>query len=178
MLKSILLTGLDDLENIGDKIFPSWQDVVVQLLATFILVFIIAKFLYKPAKQFIQKRKDYIDNNLNEASNKNAEASKKLLESEQTLKEARKLSKDMIDEAKITALNEKDKIVLETNEEIKQQRLKAKQDLENEKIKLKQELENEVIDVAILAASKIVNREIKKEDNEKIIHDFLKEDKS
>lgn len=176
MLKFIFLTTLDDLEDIGNKIFPAWQDLVVQLLATCILVLILAKFLYQPAKQFIQKRKDFIAGNLTEAKQKNVQAEQNLKEAEDTLKQARKTSKEMIDDAKVTALNEKDRIVLETKQEILNQRSKAKQDLENEKVKLKQELENEVIDVAILAASKIVNREIKKEDNEKIIQDFLKDE--
>ena len=41
MLKLILFSGLDDLKTIGDKIFPNWQDLVIQLLATLIVVLIV-----------------------------------------------------------------------------------------------------------------------------------------
>ena len=41
---------------------------------------------------------------------------------------------------------------------------------------MKDELSKEVVDVALLAASKIVNREINAADNEKIVQDFLKDD--
>ena len=58
MLKLILFSGLDDLKTVGDKIFPNWQDLVIQLLATLIVVLIVFKFLYKPAQKFIQKRKE------------------------------------------------------------------------------------------------------------------------
>ena len=175
MLKLILFSGLDDLKTIGDKIFPNWQDLVIQLLATLIVVLIVSKFLYKPAQKFIKKRKDFIANNLNEAQEKNQKAETNYLEAESFLKQARKTSKEIIDEAKITALNEKDKIIKETQEEIKNQRLKAKQDLELEKIKVKKELEDDVIETAILAASQVVSRNINKDDNQKIIQDFLKE---
>ena len=37
----------------------------------------------------------------------------------------------------------------------------------------KQEIHDEIINVALMAASKIVEREINKEDNEKHVEDFL-----
>ena len=54
---------------------------------------------------------------------------------------------------------------------------KARKDIENERIQMKEELSKEVIDVALLAASKVVEREVSKEDNEKLIDNFIKENK-
>ena len=56
-MKGIYLSGLDDLKKIGDKLFPDLPTMIIQLIATFILVLILAKFLVKPAKNFIAKRK-------------------------------------------------------------------------------------------------------------------------
>ena len=58
-MKGIYLSGLDDLKTIGDKLFPDLPTMIIQLIATFILVLILAKFLVKPAKNFIAKRKEY-----------------------------------------------------------------------------------------------------------------------
>ena len=68
-----------DLKKIADKIIPSdpWA-FLVQLLATFILVLILAKFLVKPARKYISERQAYIQGNLDEANNKNIEADEKL----------------------------------------------------------------------------------------------------
>ena len=52
-MKGIYLSGLDDLKTIGDKLFPDLPTMIIQLIATFILVLILAKFLVKPAKNFI-----------------------------------------------------------------------------------------------------------------------------
>ena len=163
-----------DLKTIGQKIIPRdiWS-FVVQLLATAILVFILAKFLVKPAKKFIEERKAFIDNNINEALNKNKEADEHLNVAEARLKNSRKESKDIIDAAKVTAMNEKKRIMDETKQEVANMKDKAYKDIESERLKMKEDISSEVIDVALLAASKVVNRNINDEDNHKIVSDFV-----
>lgn len=165
-----------DLKEIGNKIIPSdiWG-FVIQLCATGILVLIIAKFLVKPARQFIAARKEYIEKNLEEAASKNKEADEKLLEANARIKEAKVVGKEIIDTAKVTALNEKDRIVEETKKEVVSLKQKAREDIEMERQKMKEDLSSEVIDVALLAASKVVEREVSTQDNQRIVADFIKD---
>ena len=165
-----------DLKDIADKIIPDdpWA-FVVQLTATFLLVLILAKFLVKPVRNYIAARQAYIQGNLDEAANKNKEADEKLLDANTQLKEARVTSKQMVENAKVTALNEKDRIVEETKEEVASMKEKARKDIENERIQMKEQLSKEVIDVALLAVSKVVEREVSEKDNKKIIDDFIKD---
>ena len=58
----IFLSFKESLGDIGSKIFPSFEAFIVQLLATAVLFFVVIKFLYKPAKEFIAKRQKYIKN--------------------------------------------------------------------------------------------------------------------
>ncbi len=176
MIRWFNLSGLDDLKTIGDKLFPDLPTMIIQLVATLILVLILAKFLVKPAKNFIEKRRNYIESNLKEAQEKQKLADEKLLLAEKAIKDSKMTSKELIENAKITALNEKDRILFETNQEVKNQKAKAMQDIAYERKQMKDELSKEVVDVALLAASKIVNREINAADNEKIVQDFLKDD--
>lgn len=178
-LQNILFTEDDkfsDLKNIADKIIPNdpWA-FVVQLLATLILVIIIAVFLVKPVRKYIAARQEYIQNNLDEAANKNSEADTKLQNADNQLKEARKTSKEMIETAKVTALNEKDRILDETKEEVLQMKEKARKDIDNERKKLQEQISSEIIDVALLAANKVIEREVNDDDNKKIIESFIKE---
>ena len=170
------LSGLDDLKAIGDKLFPDLTTMIVQLVATFILVLILAKFLVKPAKNFIAKRKEYIESNLKDAESKQKIADEKLKQAEIAIKDSKKTSKEIIENAKVVALNEKDKILYETSLEVKTKKEKAFQEITQERKKMQEDLSNEMIEVAMLAASKIVNREISKEDNEKLVESFLKDD--
>ena len=166
-----------DLKAIADKIIPDdpWA-IIIQLVSTFILVFILAKFLVKPARKFIAARQEYIQTNLEEASSKNQESDIKLAEANKQIKEAKTVSKELIENAKVTALNEKDRIVEETKAEVDSMKAKARKDIENERKKMKEELTSEVIDVALLAASKVVEREVNKEDNQAIIESFIKDE--
>ena len=166
-----------DLLEIAKKIIPDdpWA-FVVQLSATFVLVLILAKFFVKPVRNYVAKRQEIIQGNLDEAATKNEQADIKLADAEKQLKEARVTSKEMVENAKVTALNEKDRILNETSEEVTLMKEKARKDIENERTQMKEELSKEVIDVALLAASKVVEREVSKQDNEKIINDFIKDE--
>ena len=175
-MKGIYLSGLDDLKTNGDKLFPDLPTMIIQLIATFILVLILAKFLVKPAKNFIAKRKEYIESNLKDAEMKQKLANEKLLEAQQSIKTAKIAKKEMIEEAKKEALNEKDRILKETALEIKDQKAMAVKQIASERKQMQEDLSHEVIDIAMVAASKIVNREINESDNEKMIEEFLKED--
>ena len=154
----------------------SWA-FVVQLLATAILVFILAKFLVKPVRNYLKSRQDYIQGNIDEANNKNTEADNKLSMANKQLKDAKTTSKEMIENAKVVALNEKDKILNETQQEVTLMKDKALKDIENEKIKMQEQISNEIIDVALLAANKVIGREVNKDDNTKIIEDFIEDQK-
>ena len=81
----------------------------------------------------------------------------------------------MIETAKVTALNEKDKIIEDTKKEIELMKEKARLDIINERKQMKEELTNELIDIALLAASKVVGREVNDNDNVKIINSFIED---
>lgn len=163
-----------DLKNIANKIIPNDPiAIIVQLIATFILILILAKFLVGPAKKYIANRQAYIQGNIDEANDKNSKATTYLDEANSKLKDAKVTSKEMVENAKVTALNEKDRILEEAKLEAEQIKKKAREDIESERQKMKQELTDEVIDVAILAASKVVEREISEKDNVKIIESFI-----
>ncbi len=170
--------AFSDLKEIANKIIPDdpWA-FVVQLLATAILVFILAKFLVKPVRNYLKSRQDYIQGNIDEANNKNTEADNKLSMANKQLKDAKTTSKEMIENAKVVALNEKDKILNETQQEVTLMKDKALKDIENEKIKMQEQISNEIIDVALLAANKVIGREVNKDDNTKIIEDFIEDQK-
>ena len=136
-------------ELIGDvsqKIFPNIGSLVVQIIATAVLVFFVIKFFWKPIKKNIDTRREYIKNNIDEAGKLNAEA-----------------------EAHLVRQN----IINNANEEANRKIKLAEEQIVKEREEAKQEIHDEIINVALMAASKIVEREINKEDNEKLVEDFL-----
>lgn len=167
----IFLSGPDI--NMDGKISISVPAIVIQLLATLILFLVVKHFLYPYAKDYIQKRKDFVANEVKEATTMKEQASANIAESEKTLNNAYKEAHDIVDNAKIEALNQKEKILKETQEEVSMRKAQLDKDLEAEKVKMKEQIKTEMVDVALLAASKVMDREVKNSDNEKIVKDFI-----
>lgn len=163
-------------EMIGDvskQIFPNIGSLVVQLVATIVLVFFVIKFFWKPIKKNIDTRREYIKNNIDEAGKLNEEAKVNLENSAKQIKDANVEARRIKENAEIEAHLVRQNIINDANEEANRKIKLAEEQIIKEREEAKQEIHDEIINVAMMAASKIVEREINKEDNEKLVEDFL-----
>lgn len=165
-------------ELIGDvskKIFPNIGSLVVQLLATIVLVFFVVKFFWKPIKKNIDTRREYIKNNVDEAARLQETANINLDTSKSKIREATVEARRIKEEAETEALLARQKILQEAEEEAKRLLQLAEEQIQREREEAKQEIQTEIISVAMAAASKIVGREVSNEDNERLVKEFLEE---
>lgn len=163
-------------EMIGDvsaKIFPNIGSLVVQLLATTVMVFVVVKFFWKPIKANLDTRREYIKKNIDEAGKLNEEAQINLENSNKAIKDANVEARRIKENAETEALLARQKILNKAEEEANNKLKIAEEQIIKEREEAKQEIREEIINVAMMAASKIVEREINKEDNEKLVNDFL-----
>jgi F-type H+-transporting ATPase subunit b len=143
---------------------------------TFLTVlFILAKFAWKPIMKMIKDREKSIEDALQAAENAKAEMNnlkaenEKILqaarnERDQMLKEAREIREKMIAESKATAKAEGEKLLTQAREAI-----------QNEKMAAVTELKNQVAQLSIEIAEKIISRELSSENKQKeLIGDMLK----
>jgi F-type H+-transporting ATPase subunit b len=144
---------------------------------TFLTVlFILAKFAWKPIMKAIKDREKSIEDALASAENAKAEMNnlkaenEKILqqarnERDQLLKDAREIREKMIAEAKEKAKSEGDKML-----QI------ARESIQNEKMAAITDLKNQVAQLSIDIAEKILARELSSENKQKeLIGDLLKE---
>lgn len=167
-------------ELIGDvskKIFPNIGSLVVQLIATIILVFFVVKFFWKPIKKNIDIRREYIKNNVDEAGKLKEEAQTNLNTSNMKIKKATVEARRLKEEAEAEALLARQKILKEAEVEVQRRIQIAEEQIAKEREEARQEIRDEIITVAMAAASKIVEREITSEDNERLVKEFLEENK-
>lgn len=143
---------------------------------TFLTVlFILAKFAWKPIMKMIKDREKSIEDALQAAENAKAEMNnlkaenEKILQSarnerDQMLKEAREIREKMISESKATAKAEGEKMLTQ-----------ARESIQNEKMAAVTELKNQVAQLSIEIAEKIIARELSSENKQKeLIGDMLK----
>jgi len=144
---------------------------------TFLTVlFLLAKFAWKPIMKAIKERETNIENALKSAQNAKAEVANLKAENERILadaraerdnmiREARELRESMISEAKNKAKSEGDKMLAS-----------ARESIQNEKMAAITDLKNQVAQLSIDIAEKIIARELSSENKQKeLIGDLLKE---
>ena len=134
--------------------------VVWMTLAFLALLYILAKYAWKPIMSALKERENTIFDALNSAERAKEEMVKLKFSNEELLQEAknerdsilaaaRKIKESIIDEAKQRATEEANRIVIS-----------AKESIENEKMAAITELKNQLADFSLEVATKILQKEL------------------
>ena len=146
---------------------------IAQICNLFIQVFLIKKFLIKPVKEVIEKRKQLATKELDEARVSNEEAAKLKAEYEQNLADAKNEANEIIASANRTAASKSEEIISNANKEAAAIRNKAEADIELERKAAVNGVKNEIGSMAVDIANKIIEREVNEEDHKKLIDEFI-----
>jgi F-type H+-transporting ATPase subunit b len=146
-----------------------------QIFNTFILYLFLKKLLFKPVTEFMEKRENEIASDIDNALKKNIEAEELKEEYNIKIQNIENEGKRIIKEAKMIADQEASKIIEKVREEEKEIRINNQKELEREKVKAINELKDEIANLTILAASKVVGKNLKREDHIALIDQFIDE---
>lgn len=144
--------------------------LIAQVLNFLILVFILAKFAYKPLMKIMDDRKNKIAGDL-AAAKTDAESIK--AEYAAKLAAARQEAQAIIDNARKTAQTAHDKILADTKAEQDQIVKTAKEAIALEKKQALSEIRAHVINLSLVAASKIVEQKLGSEEDKKLAGDIV-----
>lgn len=149
--------------------------IALHMLNFLILMGGLTVLLYKPVLKFINNRQETIKKQLEENAAAKKEAGDKLSEYEQKIINAEKEIDNLHAEAAKELIAEKEAIILNANAKAEEIYNKAKAESEHERDNCIENLQNEVAEVAVKLASNILDREISKEENLKLIDACIKE---
>lgn len=177
MLRILILSQSfgDYLGDIKSNILPTLAAFATQFISTLILLFIVKKFLVKPALAYIEKRKEYIHSTITDADALKEEAIKDREVAKQELDSAYAQARVIVEDSKIKALNQKDAILAKAEEEARNKKEQAQRDIEVEKNRVQKEIRTEIVDVALEVAKKVVGREVEGKDTDRLVDEFLKD---
>lgn len=149
------------------------------LLWTFVnlIVFflILKKLLFQPVMGMIEKREQMISGQIEDAEQKNTQAGLLKEKYEAELKNANQEAAMIVKTAKERGKEEYEKILRDAGAEASKIIADASKTIETEREKAVQGIQNEIAQVAIAAASKVIQENVDQESNEKILDDFLRE---
>jgi len=161
--------------DVASKLFPNPFTIVVQLTATAVLFYFLIKLLWKPAKEYINKRQAYAHDQIMNSQRLLAEA--KLMEenAKMILKSANQESLSIIEKGKLEGNLTKDAIIKEARREIDLKLENARREIEQDKAGLKAMIHQEIVDVALLASEQLLGKHATPELNRYEVEQFVKE---
>jgi F-type H+-transporting ATPase subunit b len=138
-----------------------------------ILLILLWKVAYKPITGALQKREETIRSTLEEAK-KNRESAEALVEKyEAQIAQARDEAQKILAEGKILGENVRKEIIQKAHEEANQIVKRAQEEIEFQKEKVLMELKERIADLAIMAASKVVEKTLDRKDHEQLLEEYV-----
>mgnify|MGYP000013166884 FL=1 len=163
------------MEGLNVSVDFNLVNMLVQLTATLVLYFILRKFLYYPIKDLLKKRQDYVMKNIEDSEKNNLKSQVALRDYELKLKEAKKEANDIVDQAKKRADDIVNKSVNDAKEESRKIMEKADKELANKKSMAMDEMKGDMVNIAILAAEKLIGENISTKKDKEIIEQSIEE---
>ena len=163
------------MEGLNVSVDFNLVNMLVQLTATLVLYFILRKFLYFPIKDLLNKRQDYIMKNVDDSEKNNLKSQVALRDYELKLKEAKKEANEIVEQAKKRADDIVNKSVSDAKEESRKIMEKADQELANKKSMAMDEMKGDMVNIAILAAEKLIGENISTKKDKEIIEKSIEE---
>ncbi len=136
------------------------RDIIIQLCATLLLFIIIRIFIWKRVTAILETRRAAIDKELIEAKEANRKARHLVSENQDKLEEAQKEIKAMLEAAEKEANLRRDEIIKDAKDEASRRLDNVEEEIKAEISKKNAEIHQQIVDIAMLAAEKIVEREI------------------
>ena len=148
--------------------------ILVSLANLLIMFLILKRFLFKPVQKMMAARKQQVDQIYQDAKENRDSAINMKQEYEARLATAREEADGLVRNAVQTAQRKGDAIVAEANSQTSHLKQKAEQEIAQEKKQMLQDVRGEISDIAVSIASKVVEREVKKQDYDGFVDEFIK----
>ncbi len=147
---------------------------ILYTLINTLLIFLAFRFiLFKRVDAIVEQRRLEVEATYTAADDDRAAAASERDKYAQLMAGAKEESAQIISRAQKNAQREGDAIVESARQEAQAARDKAQQDIAREMVQAKGELKGEISDLAMELAQKIMEKEISKDDHERLIDDFL-----
>lgn len=150
-------------------------DMAIQLIFFLLLLFLVKKFAWGPVMDMMQKREEYVAGEIESAEKSRLDAEKASKEAAEQLKQTKQEAQKIIEDARNAGATQEKNIVAAARAEAEKIKQDAQADIQNEKEKALQALQDKVASLSVLIASKVIEKEISAQDQEKLINDYIKE---
>lgn len=158
------------------SLFAGDAGVAIWTVLIFLLVvFILGKYAWKPLLSSLQAREDFIRDSLQRAREEREQAERRLAEYEEKLAAARAEATALVEEGRRDAEAVKAKIEATAREEGDKLMARARREIELARDQAVKDLHTTSARLATDLATKVLEREIRPEDHERLLAESLRE---
>ncbi len=150
-------------------------DMLTQLFFFIVLLVLLKKFAWGPLMNKMQQREEYVAGEIESAEKSRLEAEEASIEAAAQLNQVKQEAQKLIEDAKTAGIKQEKDIVETARKEADRIIQAAQADIQNEKEQALQALQDKVASLSVLIASKVIEKEISEQDQEKLINDYIKE---
>lgn len=177
---SLLALTSCDSKGISDSIsetvanaIPNLWISLAQLAAFLVMVFVFFKFAYQPIKKKLKERSEYQMNNITKSRQELSEATKAREIAENNIQASRDQANEIVQMAEKEAKLRSEKIMADAMKDIERKQKQGEIEIAERKALLERKAHNEIVTTALDASKAILGRELTKEDNDRIVDDFI-----
>lgn len=158
------------------SLFAGDAGVAIWTVLIFLLVvFILGRYAWKPLLSSLQAREDFIRDSLQKAREEREQAERRLAEYEEKLAAARAEATALVEEGRRDAEAVKAKIEATARDEGDKLMARARREIELARDQAVKDLHTTTARLATDLATKVLEREIRAEDHERLLADSLRE---
>jgi F-type H+-transporting ATPase subunit b len=140
-----------------------------------VLVALLAKFAWRPLLEALERRQESIRKSLDDAEKARQELTRLQTESQQILAAARAEADKLLAATRADASRFRDELKEKAQAEAAGIVKNAERQIEMETARALQQIRAEAVDISVTIASKLLERNVSKADNERLIEDTFKQ---
>lgn len=161
--------------NINNYLRISLSDVILVLISTSLIILMARKFFWDKLQNYIQKRQNLIQSNIDESELLKSEAVQIKAQYNEKMKNAGQEAHAIIETAKAQADQEKTKIIGDAKMQAARIEKDALDNIEREKRKAEKDMRAAISDVAIAAASQLLQKDVDNQIQRDYVDSFIDE---
>ena len=155
----------------------NWSIVMIWI-TVIVLFLVLKKFFFEKVKNFMETRSNSIQDAFDSAEAVNRRADEKMQNYTKRIANVEAEGREIIRDAKIKADAQAREIIEDANKQATEIMNKAEKNIEREKQKAREEMRKEVAALAMLAAERIVEREIQNIGQDEIVDEVINKARS
>jgi len=145
-------------------------------IATFlVLVAALAKFAWRPLLDALEQRQESIRKSLDDVRQAKEELARLHVDSQRILNEARAQADTILSQTRSDASRLRDELRQKAQGESQAIVKNAERQIQQETARALQQIRGEAVDLSVTIASKLLQRHVSKEDNERLIEDTFRQ---